>query len=94
MVQLIYTLEAIGDLQRLRDFIAEKNPASAKRIAQELIRRIKNLQDMPLMGRPVSSAPDPEAIRDMVFGNYTVRYVIHAQTLAILRVWHHYENQH
>jgi len=93
MIQLIYTREAIEDLQRLRDFISEKNPASAKRIGQELIQRIHSLQDMPMMGRPVSSAPDPEVIRDMVFGNYTVRYAIHAQTLAILKVWHHYEDQ-
>lgn len=94
MVQLIYTQEAIEDLQRLRSFISEQNPVSAKHIAQELIRRIKSLQNMPMMGRPVSSAPDPEVIRDMVFGNCTVRYAIHAQTLAILKVWHHREDQY
>jgi len=93
MVQIIYTRDAVEDLQRLRGFIAEKNPASAQRIAQDLVRRIKALQEMPMMGRPVASAPDPEVIRDMVFGDYTVRYAIHAQTLAILKVWHHYEDR-
>lgn len=93
MIQIIYTREAIEDLQRLRDFIANNNPLSAQRIAQELINRILGLQSMPLMGRTVSSAPDPEVIRDMVFGKYTVRYAVHAQTLAILKIWHHYENQ-
>ena len=93
MVQIVYTREAIEDLQRLRGFIAEKNPRAAKRIAQELILRITALQDMPLMGRPVSAAPDSEIIRDMVFGNYTVRYAIHADLIAILKVWHHYEDQ-
>jgi len=92
MIEIIYTQEAIEDLQRLRDFIAKKNPASAQRIAQDLIRRIKALQDMPMMGHPVSSAPDPEVIRDIVLGNYTIRYAIHVQTLAILRLWHHYED--
>jgi plasmid stabilization system protein ParE len=33
MIQIIYTQEAIEDLQCLRDFIAENNPDSAKRIA-------------------------------------------------------------
>jgi hypothetical protein len=47
---------------------------------------------MPLTGRPVLSAPDPEVIRDMVFGDYTVRYAAHAQTLAILKIWQHYDN--
>lgn len=92
MNKLIYTPEAIEDLRRLRDFIAKNNPSSAKKIAQELIHRIKNLQNMPMMGRPVALAPQPEVVRDMIFGNYTVRYVIHAQTIAILRVWHHYED--
>jgi len=64
MVQIIYTREAVEDLQRLRSFIAEKNPSSAQRIAQELIRCIKVLQDMPMIGYPVSSAPDSEIIRD------------------------------
>jgi len=93
MTQLIYTQEAIADLQRLRKFIAEKNPSSAQSIAQELIRRINQLQHMPMMGKPVASAPDPEIIRDMIFGNYTVRYAIRNQTLAILRIWHQYENR-
>jgi len=93
MIQIIYTQEAIEDLQRLRNFIAKNNSVSAQRIAKELIQRIQTLQSMPMMGRAVSSAPNPEVIRDMIFGNYTIRYAIHAQTLAILRIWHHYENQ-
>jgi len=93
MNEIIYTQETIADLQRLREFIAEKNPSAAQRIARELISRINQLQQMPMMGRPVASAPDPEVIRDMVFGKYTVRYAMHAQTLAILRVWHHYKNR-
>ena len=77
MIDLVYTLESVDDLQRLRDFIAEQNPASAKRIAGELLRRITMLLQVPLMGETVSSAPDPEVIRDMLIGNYTVRYAIH-----------------
>jgi len=93
MTQLIYTQEAIADLQRLREFIAEKNPSSAQRIARELIHRIRQLQQMPMMGKPVASAPDPEVIREMVFGKYTVRYASHSNTIAILKTWHHYENR-
>lgn len=93
MIQIIYTQEAIEDLQRLRNFIAKNNPVSAQRIAKELISRIQMLQSMPMMGRAVPSTPNPDIIRDMIFGNYTIRYAIHAQTLAILRIWYHDENQ-
>jgi len=34
VLQIIYTQEAIADLQRLREFIAEKNPSAAQRIAR------------------------------------------------------------
>jgi plasmid stabilization system protein ParE len=93
MIQLVYTREAVNDLKRLRAFIATHNPNSAEKIAAELIKRIKLLQQMPMMGNPVTQAPDPEVIRDMVFGAYVVRYAVHGQTLAILRVWHHYESR-
>jgi len=93
VIQLFYSQEAIADLQRLREFIAENNPTSAQRIARELISRVEQLQVMPNMGKPVDSAPDREVIRDMVFGNYTVRYAIHGEVLVILRLWHHYENR-
>ena len=93
MIQIIYTQEAIEDLQRLRNFIAKNNPVSAQRIAKELIKRIQTLQSMPMMGRAVPSAPNPDIIRDMIFENCTIRYAIHAQTLAILRIWHHDETQ-
>lgn len=45
------------------------------------------------MGKAVEAAPDPQAIRDMVFGNYIVRYVVSARTIAVLRLWHHFENR-
>ena len=45
------------------------------------------------MGRAVELAPDPKAIRDAVFGKYVIRYATHAETIVILRIWHHYEDR-
>jgi plasmid stabilization system protein ParE len=45
------------------------------------------------MGRNVELAPTPGVIRDFTFGNYIVRYALHTEAVAILRVWHHYENR-
>lgn len=91
--RLLYTVAAIDDLIRLRAFIAEHDPAAARRIGAELIKRIDALPDAPLMGKRVEAAPDPVVLRDMVFGNYIVRYALSAKTIAILRVWHHYQNR-
>jgi plasmid stabilization system protein ParE len=90
-VRLVYTDDAIDDLVRMREFIAVHNPQAAERIAAELVNKIELLPDFPRMGSPVELAPDPDLLRDMVFGKYVVRYSIHSSTVMILRVWHELE---
>ena len=92
-MRLIYTDVALQDLMRLRAFIAEKNPAAAEKIGKDLAKRIEGLRHFPKMGRGVKNAPDPEVIRDFAFGNYVVRYAVHAEIIAILRIWHHLEDR-
>lgn len=92
-MRLIYSAEAVADLVRLRDFIAEQDPTAAARTAENLIARMENLSLFPLMGRRIDRAPDSGMLREMIFGNYVVRYSIHTDAVAILRVWHHFEKR-
>lgn len=92
-MKLVYTEDAIADLQRLREFIAIHNPSAASRVAAELVGKLELLPDFPKMGTPVEMAPVPGSIRDMVFGRYIVRYSIHVSTIIILRVWHELEGE-
>jgi plasmid stabilization system protein ParE len=92
-MKLIYSPEAIEDLVRHRTFISKWNPAAAARIAKELVARIKNIREFPEMGVAVQQADDPEALRDAIFGKYIVRYVVHANVVAVLRIWHHLEDR-
>ncbi len=92
-MRLIYSVEAVQDLVRIREFIAEKNPTAAARIATELITRIEQLCQFPEMGRNVAQSPTTNAIQDFVFGNYIVRYANHTNAISILRIWHHYEKR-
>lgn len=92
-MKLFYSEEALADLIQLRAFIERHNPAAAECVAQELIERLENIRRFPEMGRPVALAPDPNTIRDVVFGDYIVRYSVHTETVVILRIWHHYENR-
>lgn len=91
-MKLVYSEDAIADLMHLRAFIAEKAPVAAERIGKNLVERLQQLAAFTEMGRAVESAPDPQSIRDMVFGDYIVRYSIHSKTVVILRVWHHFED--
>ncbi|VAW79705.1 hypothetical protein MNBD_GAMMA13-1057 [hydrothermal vent metagenome] len=92
-MKLTYTLEAVNDLIRLREFIEDKNPQAAQRIAKELIRGIKQLKSFPLMGVEVEEAPAPEMIRDLIIGGYIARYLVHSNEVYILRIWQHKEQR-
>lgn len=86
-MRITYTPEAVHDLKRLREFIAEHNPRAANRIAKNIQAGISKLKVFPQMGLSVSKAPDPEMIRDLYVGDYTVRYLLNRK-IYILRVWH------
>lgn len=92
-MKLVYTIDAIEDLKRLREFIAVHNPTAASRIAAELIAKMELLPEFPRMGTPVQMATVPDVIRDMVFGKYVVRYSAHSSAVIVLRVWHELENE-
>ena len=92
-MKLVYSQEAVSDLIRLRNFIAEHDPSAAERISLELVTRIDYICSFPSIGKAVALCPEPLDIRDCIFGKYVVRYVAQAQSIIILRVWHHYETR-
>ena len=92
-MNLVYSVDAVEDLARLREFIEIHNPVAAQRIALKLLKGINTLVEQPKMGHPVSKAPNPEIIRDLIIGNYIVRYLLNESSLIILRIWHHHEDR-
>jgi len=91
-MKVSYTPEAIGDLIRLREFIEHKNLQAAQRIANAIVKGIKQLKTFPYLGVEVDEAPDPEIVRDLIMSNYIARYLIYTDEVHILRIWHHKEN--
>ena len=87
-MKIRYTPESIMDLNRLREFIADKNPAAAQRVARELVLGVDKLKVFPKMGIQLARAPEPETIRDLFIGAYTVRYLLGNDEIIILRLWH------
>jgi len=90
-MDIFYAQDAVADLSRLRQFIAEHDPSAAHKIGNDLVDRLEQIAAFPAMGKRVAMAPDPESIRDAIFGNYIVRYSIHRESIIILRIWHHRE---
>lgn len=92
-MKIRYSPESIDDLQRVMEFVEVKNPFAARRIAIDLQEGVDKLKLFSKIGLPVLKAPDPEQIRDLYLGNYTVRYLITDETIYILRIWHNKENE-
>ena len=84
-MRLQFTHSATRDLTRLRAFIDEKDPQAASRVSRRLGRAIRHLRDHPELGRPLEELPE---VRELVAGDYIVRYTIGDETVTILRIWH------
>ena len=83
-MRLGFTTRALGDLRRLHEFIAERDPAAAARVRERLTSTLEALADQPLSGRSVSDLP----VRQWVVGEYVVRYVVRGETVTVVRIWH------
>ena len=69
----------------MRDFIAKNNPDAAARVSLRLRQAIGKLALFPEVGRIV---PELDGVRELIAGNYVVRYSRTDEAIYILRVWH------
>jgi plasmid stabilization system protein ParE len=93
MPQLIWSPQALLDVQRLYRFLAPKNLEAAKRAVTAIGQGVNVMSLQPGMGRPVEDMTDE--FRDWIidFGDsgYVARYRIDGQHLIILAVRHQKE---
>ena len=61
-MKIKYSPEAVTDLQRVVEFVENKNPFAARRIAIDLQEGVDKLKQFPEIGLPVLKAPDPAKI--------------------------------
>lgn len=93
MPQLIWTENALKDVQRLYRFLAVKNTDAAKRAVQAIRAQVKVIADHPDIGKPVSDMHESYREWPIDFGNsgYIARYRLVSDTAVILAVWHQRE---
>lgn len=93
MPRLIWSEPALVNVQRLYRFLAEKNPAAARRAVKAIRDGVKILVQHPQVGRVVDELD--EAFRDwpVDFGEsgYVVRYRFDGEQVTILAVRHQKE---
>lgn len=70
MAQIIYTVRALADLERLTDFLLANDAAAARTTAALIIEAVSVLAHHPLIGRAVE-----EDLRELVISRGTSGYV-------------------
>ena len=93
MPRLIWSPEALADVQRLYRFLASKNPDAARRAASAIRDGMQIVADHPGVGRPVDDM-DPEYRNwPISFGasGYVALYRFDRDTAVVVAVRHQKE---
>lgn len=85
--KIIFSPQAIADLESAVRFIAKNNPEAAMRVGNALINRVSILENFPLVGSPYPKRP---GVRKLVSRPYIIYYRprLEENCLDILRYWH------
>jgi toxin ParE1/3/4 len=87
--RIVWSDSARERIAEFVEFIAEDNPDAAKRVIEDLRRRIQVLSEQPRMGRPLARDID-SALRRLIAGQYIVVYRIEEpqQIITIVAIRH------
>ena len=85
--KVIFSPQAIADLESIVRFIARENPAAAMRVGNALIDRVAILKDFPELGAKYLKRP---GVRKLVSKPYLIfyRYREKESVVDVLRYWH------
>jgi addiction module RelE/StbE family toxin len=85
--KIVFSPQAIADLEEVVHFIAKDDPAAAVRIGNALIGRVEILENFPLLGAPYPKRP---GVRKLVSPPYLIFYRprLKENSVDVLRYWH------
>ncbi len=86
--KIVWRERALKDIDRLYDFLFEKNQEAAAKAARVILRGSSLLEESPQLGRPMA---DGTRRRELFIpfgsGFYVLRYFLTSDTVVIVRVW-------
>ncbi|MDR6123441.1 toxin ParE1/3/4 [Bacillus sp. SLBN-46] len=91
MVELRWSESAVCDLEEICNYIANDSEEYAKSFARRIIDMIETIAAFPYSGRIVPEFNE-EKIREKIFLNYRIIYLINTDKMAIVRIIHNARN--
>ncbi len=85
--KILFTEDALADLEAILEFIRPDNPAAAERLGTSLLNHVELLQSFPRIGAPIPARP---GVRKIFHSPVRVYYRLDERRAAIevLHFWH------
>jgi toxin ParE1/3/4 len=87
MVEIIWTQNALNDVDNCAEYIAIDSKQYAKLFVARVLQKVKILGTNSMAGRVVPEL-NKTNIRELIFGNYRVIYRLDSEKVFILTVYH------
>lgn len=87
MSKVVWTRQAVRDLDAIRAYIARDSERYARLVAESLAHAVERLEVFPFSGRVVPEFHD-ESIREVLWGNYRIVYRVSEGLVEVATVFH------
>ncbi|MDR0905612.1 MAG: type II toxin-antitoxin system RelE/ParE family toxin [Oscillospiraceae bacterium] len=87
MTKIEWSQRAVDNLHSIEDYIAADSPIQAKKVVNEIISRVEDLQVFPEIGSPVLEFPEMN-LRQLIKYSYRIIYSYDGKVVHIITVIH------
>ena len=87
MAEIVWSPQAIEDVETIRDFVGRDSPAYGALVAARLVDSVERLAQFPESGRVVPEFQDP-GLREVLWRNYRVVYRTSRGQIEVVTVFH------
>jgi addiction module RelE/StbE family toxin len=86
-MKVIWSEQALLDVEHIRDYIAQDSPPYAKPFVERLLQAARHLRQFPQSGRLMPEANSP-SIREVIYRGYRIIYRLRAHDVEVVMVVH------
>jgi toxin ParE1/3/4 len=87
VAEIVWSPQAIEDVESIRDFIGRDSPAYSVLIAARLVDSVERLAQFPDSGRVVPEFQEP-GLREVLWRNYRIVYRTSGARIEVVTVFH------
>lgn len=86
MTRILWSPQALRDLEGIRDYVAADSPRYAALVIERIVHSVERLQDFPRSGRIVPERSDPN-VREVIVRPYRVVYRLRGDQAEVVTVF-------